>query len=124
MVYYPSNIKIPDKICVVKTFGDFVNTSNRISVYFSSKVTNPPRNTIAVVKNNFSGPFSIGKIKSSTGSFYAFLNIQNALNSKKDIVLVHAIQHWSLNEIFLSAVVQSGGTFGEDIEFVATTYGF
>lgn len=127
-MYVPSRSEISDKVCVVEQkyyIGQKSNLSNNtpINVEFSSKIKTPPNNTIIIVDNIFTGPFTISAIKQKNSSFYALLIVENAVPSNSlSPKLKVDIKYWALNEIFLEGVVKKNGKIDSGVEFVAVTY--
>jgi hypothetical protein len=117
MVYYPPKTFIPEKICVVR--------SSNNGIKFSSEISCPPLDTVCIIDNIFSGPFSISGIKqTNSGVFYADLKIDNAVNCIATGV-EHSfaeLRHWSLNELILEGLVGKGGNIEDGTQFVAVTY--
>ncbi len=115
MVYFPNGAIIPDKVCVVG--GRWKR------IVFSSKVQSPPSNTIAIVNNIFTGPFTLGEIRTVSSSFFSELTMKNVVPSNNlDLEFYTDLRYWNLNELILSGLVQKGGILAPETEFVAVTY--
>lgn len=123
MVYAPNKSKIPDKVCIVVVPSLYDTDKSFITVEFSAKITSPPVKTIAIVTNEFSGPFVTSEIRQSNTNFYSWLTVENAIKSDLNPKLKVDLRHWALNELVMEGLIQKGGKIPSDIKFVAVTYG-
>jgi len=127
MIYVPKRSKIPSKVCVVDSGHIYgTNTFNGqkiISIKFSKESINLPNKTIAIVMNEFSGPFTMGIIKKCTSNFYSNLIIENAIKSDLNPALKIELRYWAINEIIMNGLVEKDGKLSNGIKLVAVIYG-
>jgi len=126
-VWVPNGAQIADKICVVSEYyygrSHKPQTGEPHNVKFSHNIQNPPSDTIAVINNNLRGPFVVEEIRQHKSNFYTYLLIENAIPSNNmEIILKTDLKYWSLNELFLSGLIEKGGKIKEGTEFVVVTY--
>lgn len=123
MIYAPTRAKILDKVCIVKGKYNYGEDEFIVMVEFSAKIATPPPKTIAIVANEFTGPFTTSTIKQSNSSFYSWLTVENAIKSDLNPKLKVDLKHWALNEFFMEGLVKKGGKITDGTKLVAVTYG-
>ncbi len=117
-LYVPNKCKIPDKVCIVGN-TDYLK-DNTIWVNFSSKIDNPPAETLLITDNIFAGDFHISTLHCGRSGFFATLFMDNV--KQMGIQLRTSLSSWVINDLIFSGLLQENGVVKLGTEFCVAFY--
>lgn len=123
MIRIPNKAEIPDRVCIVKGSNwDYAKTQAMVS--FSSKVNDPPFHTLDIIPNIINGILTITPVSLNSSNIYSTCDITHCLHFSNIDKRVYAqINHWAINDLLFSGLVEKGGKLKFGTELVAVVYG-
>lgn len=117
-MWQPSNLVIPEKVCLIGDKDRYKIESKYIIVRVSAKTDDPPMKTLMIKSNKPISGARITGILQSNSAYYANCLLDNLLPFAGSEAAATDVKYWALNDMVMEGLIGKNGVINSDLVFV------